>query len=142
IVEYDETGKALWSVAVPRVWSAERLPNGNILSCGQTLVREINPRGETVWEFTSTDVPDYKFDSMQTAVRLPNGNIIVDNWVNQWNGAIDPITAPAQALEITRDKRVVWGLRSWTNPALGPATTIQVLDTPGAPENARFGSIQ
>ena len=65
------------------------------------MAREINPKGETVWEFTSADVPDYQFNSMQTATRLPNGNTLINSWVNQWSGKIDPETAPVQALEIT-----------------------------------------
>ena len=141
IAEYDETGRQVWSAAAPGVWSAVRLKNGNTLICGRG-VREINPRGETVWEFTSADVPDYKFDSLQIATRLPNGNTLINNWVNQWNGKIDPRTAPVQALEITPDKKVAWALRSWTNPNLGPSTTIQLLDEPGVPEDVHFGSIR
>ena len=63
-------------------------------------------------------MPDYKFDSLQIATRLPNGNTLINNWVNQWNGKIDPNTAPVQALEITPDKKVVWALRSWSSPTL------------------------
>jgi hypothetical protein len=33
-------------------------------------------------------------------------------------------------------------LRSWSNPNLGPSTTIQLLDEPAVPEKAHFGSIQ
>jgi hypothetical protein len=141
VAEYDETGRQLWSADAPGVWSVARLKNGDTLVCGK-VAREINPKGETVWEFTSADVPDYKFNSMQIAARLPNGNTLINNWVNQWSGKIDPDTAPVQALEITPDKKVVWALRSWTSPNLGPSTTIQVLDEPSVPENARFGSIQ
>lgn len=141
VAEYDETGKQVWSANVPGAWSAVRLPNGNTLVCGK-VVREMNPKGETVWEFTSADVPEYKFDSMQIATRLPNGNTLINNWVNQWSAKIDPITAPVQALEITPDKKVVWALRSWANPDLGPSTTIQLLDEPGVPENVHFGSIR
>ena len=141
VAEYDETGRQVWSAAAPGVWSAVRLKNGNTLVCGKG-VREINAQGETVWEFTSADVPDYKFDSLQIATRLPNGHTLINNWVNQWNGKIDPNTAPVQALEITPDKKVVWALRSWTSPNLGPSTTIQLLDEPGMPENVHFGSIQ
>ena len=141
VAEYDETGKQVWSAAAPGVWSAVRLKNGNTLVCGKG-VREINSKGETVWQFTSADVPDYKFDSLQIATRLPNGNTLINNWVNQWNGKINPDTAPVQALEITPDKKVVWALRSWSSPNLGPSTTIQLLDEPAVPENVHFGSIQ
>lgn len=38
-------------------------------------------------------------------------------------------------LEGTPEKRVVWALRSWTDPAdLGPASSIQLLDEPGVAE--------
>lgn len=142
IVEYDENGHAVWSMIVPRVWGATRLDNGNTLSSGGGSVREINPAGETVWEFTGTDMPDYHFNSIQLATRLPNGDTLINNWANQWNGAIDPATAPAQAIEATPDKTIVWVLRSWTDPALGPATTIQLLDESSAPEDVHFGGIK
>jgi outer membrane protein assembly factor BamB len=142
VAEYDETGRQVWSADAPGgAWSAVRLKNGNTLVCGK-VVREMNSKGETVWEFASSDVPQYKFDSMQIATRLPNGNTLINNWVNQWNGTIDPDTAPVQALEITSDKRVVWALRSWSHPNLGPSTTIQMLDESDMPETAHFGSIQ
>jgi hypothetical protein len=141
VVEYDENGKAVWSVAAPGVWSAVRLKNGDTLVCSK-VVREINPAGETVWEFTPADAPDYRFTQMQLAARLPNGNTLVNNWVNEWNSKIDPATAPVQALEITPDKKIAWALRSWTNPALGPLTMIQLLDEPGVPEDVHFGSIR
>jgi hypothetical protein len=143
VVEYDENGKAVWSADAPRPWSAVRLKNGNTLvSCGSAgVVREINPKGETVWEFTAADAPDYKFGSMQIATRLPDGNTLINNWGNT-GGKISPDAALVQALEITPGKKIVWALRSWTNPALGPSTTIQVLDEPGVPEDVHFGSIK
>jgi len=141
VAEYDETGKAVWSANVPGAWSAVRLKNGNTLVCGKGA-QEIDPQGKTVWEFTSAAVPDYKFDSWQIATRLANGNTLMNHWVNSWSETIEPDTAPVQALEVTPDKQVVWALRSWKNPNLGPATTIQLLDTPESPENAHFGSIR
>ena len=72
VVEYDETGKAVWSANVPGAWSAVRLRNGNTLVCGKGA-QEIDPQGKTVWEFSSAAVPDYKFNSWQIATRLPNG---------------------------------------------------------------------
>ncbi len=38
--------------------------------------------------------------------------------------------------------KIVWVLRSWENPDLGPATTIQILDEPAAPERVSFGDIK
>ena len=63
--------------------------------------------------------------------------------INQWNGAVDPATAPVQALEVTPDKKIVWALRAWGNPVnLGPSTTIQLLDTPSVPEAVHFGDLK
>ena len=130
VVEYDLDGKELWSVAVPGVWSAKPLANGNILAASsRKFVREINRRGETVWEWTAADAPEYKFSNIQTALRLSNGNTIINNWFNQWSDKLDATNLPVQAIEVTPDKKIVWALRSWTAPAdLGPATTFQILD--------------
>jgi outer membrane protein assembly factor BamB len=129
-VEYDLSGKELWSADVPGIWSATLLANGNILAVSnQKFIREINRKGETVWEWTPADAPDYKISNLQLASRLPNGNTIINNWSNPWSDKLDPGNAPVQAIEVTPDKKVVWALRSWTPPAnLGPATTIQILD--------------
>jgi outer membrane protein assembly factor BamB len=144
VVEYDSTGKELWSYSPgAATWSAERLKNGNTLIAGAKLVREVNPAGATVWEFTPADVPDYLFNSMQIAKRLPNGNTLINTWFNQWNGPADPATAPVQALEVAPDKRVVWALRAWGDPVnLGPSTTIQLLGEPGVPEAVHFGDLR
>jgi outer membrane protein assembly factor BamB len=129
-VEYDLDGKQLWEKDVPGVWSATPLQNGNVLAVSNRgFVREISRHGETVWEWTPADAPGYRFNNLQLAARLPNGNTIINNWFNQWSGQVDPVNSPLQAIEVTPDKKIVWGLRSWSAPAdLGPATTIQILD--------------
>jgi hypothetical protein len=144
VAEYDSTGKELWShTPGMATWSAERLKNGDTLIAGARLVREVNPAGATVWEFSPADVPDYLFNSMQIAKRLPNGNTLINTWFNQWNATADPATVPVQALEVTPDKKVVWALRAWGNPVnLGPSTTIQLLDEPSIPEAAHFGDLK
>jgi outer membrane protein assembly factor BamB len=144
IVEYDSTGKEVWTYSPgAAVWSAERLKNGDTLMAGARLVREVNPAGATIWEFTPADVPDYLFNSMQIAKRLPNGNTLINTWFNQWNGTADAATAPVQALEVTPDKKVVWALRAWGKPVdLGPSTTIQLLDEPRVPEAVHFGDLK
>jgi len=146
VVEYDSAGKELWSNTPGpglSLWSAERLKNGNTLISGGKMVREVNPAGATVWEFSSADVPDYLFNSIQIAKRLPNGNTLVNTWFNQWNGPVTPITAPVQALEVTPDKKIVWALRAWGDPVnLGPSTTIQLLDERSVPEAVHFGDLK
>ena len=91
-------------------------------------MREVDRRGATVWEFTGADAPQYALSDLQTATRLPNGNTIITNWFNEWSGKVDVSDPPVQAIEVTRDKKIVWALRSWNPPAdLGPSTTIQIL---------------
>ncbi|HEY1896674.1 MAG TPA: PQQ-binding-like beta-propeller repeat protein [Terracidiphilus sp.] len=131
VIEYDITGKQLWSVDAPGLWDAEPLANGNVLISGNNnkYAREVNRKGETVWEFTAADAPELNLQNMQTATRLKNGNTLITQWVNEWSGAIDKAGAPIQAVEVTPKKKVVWVLRSWAPPAdLGPSTTIQMLD--------------
>jgi len=136
VAEYNMDGKEIWSIAIPSPWAAVRLKNGNtLISSNKGFVREVNPKGETVWEFTQKDVPDIKLFSIQEADRLANGNTVITNWCP--NGIKDPKKWPSsvQVLEVTPDKKAVWALRSWTDPAdLGPATVIQLLDEPGVPE--------
>ena len=143
VAEYDMTGKEIWSIAIPSPWAAVRLKNGNTLvTSNRGFVREVNPKGETVWELTQKDVPDIRLFSLQEADRLANGDTVISNWcpngVVDAKGAKDPSRWPTtvQVLEVTPEKKVVWALRSWTPPAdLGPATCIQLLDEPGVPEN-------
>ena len=137
VVEYDNTGKSIWSIDVPSPWAAVRLKSGNtLLTSSRGFVHEVNPKGEVVWEFTQKDVPDYHLFDLQEADRLANGNTVISNWCP--NGIKDPNewSKSVQILEVTPDKKVVWALRSWAEPAdLGPATVIQLLDEPGIPEN-------
>ncbi len=143
VVEYDADGHEIWSVAVPVPWAAVRLDNGNtLISSHNSFVREVDPQGKTVWEFSQADAPDIALFSLQEANRLANGNTVISNWVPNGvidaKGARDPSKWPTtvQVLEVTPEKKIVWALRSWTPPAdLGPATVIQLLDEPGIPEN-------
>lgn len=142
VSEYDEHGNELWTTPFPSPWAAERLANGNTLVTGTKLIREVNPAGEAVWECNPADLPEHEIKGFQIAARLPNGNTLVNNWVNSWDGPVDPAATPAQALEITPAKKVVWTLKAWAAPTdLGPATTLQILDFPSVPEDVHFGEI-
>ena len=142
VCEYNADGKEVWSFPAENPWGVTPLKNGNVLITDKRGTREVTKRGDTVWEFTKANAPGYRLDSLQLAWRLPNGNTLVNSWLNQWNTKLDRANAPVQALELTPDKKIVWALRSWAEPDLGPATTIQVLDEPDAPENVNFGDIK
>ena len=144
-VEFDSQGKEVWSLPFPGIWSAKRLDNGNTLITGKTGVFEYNNKAEIVWSLIPEDLAVYKYTSFQIAQRLPNGNTLLNHWVNQWSptGAnIDPATAPAQLLEVTPDKKVVWALHQWKEPNLGPSTTVQILDAMGKTEQVYFGDVR
>jgi Mala s 1-like protein len=130
VSEYDANGKEIWTVKAPGAWDAERLANGNtLISCQTRGVREVDPTGKIVWQFTQKDSPKIRLFILQDARRLANGNTVITSWCplsvkdpKNWPGTV-------QVLEVTPDKQIVWALSSWTDPAdLGPASGIQILD--------------
>jgi hypothetical protein len=129
IVEYDKDFNEIWRYKVRMPWAAIRLKNGNTLISaeGDNLTREVNPKGETVWEIKNSELPEaYRLaSSAQTATRLANGNTILTSRGNNGKGP--------QLVEVTRDKQVVWVLQDWKT--LCGATAVQILDDPGIPEN-------
>lgn len=129
VVEYDKSFKEIWRCEINSPWAAIRLKNGNTLITNEKdwLTREVNTKGETVWEFNcKTDLPtQYQFNSApQSCTRLANGNTIFASRGKQSKGP--------QLIEVTKDKKVVWVLQDWTK--VGDASALQVLDDPGIPE--------
>ncbi len=146
VVEYDADGRVVWQFPAMGPWSANPLANGNVLITDRIGVREVTRRGDAVWNWVPTDAPGYKFASLQQAWRLPNGNTVINNWVNEWNKTPGDAPGSVQAIEVAPDKKVVWALREWggTNGVnLGPATSIQFLDQGAGPAEAvHFGEIR
>lgn len=144
INEYDFNGNLLSSIDEPAVWSAVPLRNGNLLTASnRNIVKEISRAGKLVWSYPLSDIVGYTVVNPQIALRLSNGNIIVNNWFNEWSSKPDINNAPVQAIEFRPDKKIVWALREWSAPNLGPSTTIQLLDDPDTSyENAHFGDIK
>ena len=129
VAEYDKDFKQVWSYPIKSPWAALRLKNGNTLITDEKegLTREVNPKGETVWEFKNTDLPEaYRFiEPPQSCTRLANGNTIFTS-----RGAKGKTP---QLVEVTPDKKVVWVLQDWKT--LGSASAVQIFDDPGVPEN-------
>ena len=128
VVEYDKDFNKIWSYPIKSPWAGIRLKNGNTLITDEldSLTREVNPNGETVWEFDKTDLSEaYHFNQApQSCTRLANGNTI---FCSRGGGGRGP-----QLVEVTPDKKVVWVLQDWQD--LGDASALQILDDPGIPE--------
>jgi hypothetical protein len=130
VVEYDTNFKEVWKYEIPSPWAALRLKNGNTLITDEkdSLTREVNPKGETVWEFNCLkDLPaEFQFTSApQSCTRLANGNTI---FTSRGKAGVGP-----QLIEVTPNKKIVWVLHDWKH--IGDGTAVQILDDPGVPEN-------
>ncbi|MBO4810820.1 MAG: DUF362 domain-containing protein [Prevotella sp.] len=128
IHEFTSDGREVdrWGGMLP--WSVQEMPKtGNLLITGRKgLIQEINRQGHTVWELNTTN---YGVTQPQKTVRLKNGGHIINNWYNEWNKEpMDTAKAPMQAIEVDKDGKLVWQLKAWKNPDLGPSTTIQLLN--------------
>ncbi|MEO8736423.1 MAG: hypothetical protein ABI380_07760 [Edaphobacter sp.] len=127
VVEYDKNFKEIWSYNIQSPWAAIRLKNGNTLITDENdvMTREVNPRGETVWELTKKDIPpQYRYENAQSVTRLDNGDTIICSRGGSHQGP--------QLVEVTPDKKVVWVMQDWAH--FGPATAVQLLDDTGYPE--------
>lgn len=139
VIEYDRAMKPVWSYDILTPWAAIRLHNGNTLITDEKerVVREVDPRGATVWEFNQSHLPpEVSFRNIQTADRLANGNTVIFSSTGGTKKEDRP--SLVQIVEVTPDRKVVWVLQDWKN--LGPATSAQFLDQPGIPE--RPGDLQ
>lgn len=138
ISEFSSEGREVdrWTGFLP--WSVQELPKGNLLITGRKgLIQEITRSGETVWQLNTTE---YGVTQPQKTVRLKNGHHLINNWYNEWNKEpMDTTNAPVQAIEVDEKGKVVWQLREWRDPDLGPSTTIQLLDEPVNRNRLFFG---
>jgi outer membrane protein assembly factor BamB len=90
VVEYDPSGKEVWSYPGGGAWSAEKLMNGNVLiaAYNENRVIEVDAAGTIVWERPSP--------SCLNARPLRNGNILISEHSSR------------KVYEVDRDKNIVW----------------------------------
>ena len=139
IHEFTSEGREVdrWEGFLP--WSVQEMAKtGNLLITGRKgKIQEINRQGQTVWELNTTD---YGVTQPQKTVRLKDGGHLINNWYNEWNKEpMDTANAPVQAIEIDKTGKLVWQLRAWKTPDLGPSTTIQLLGEPVNRDRMFFG---
>ena len=139
VAEYSVQGNELYRWELPGAWSVTELAKENLLMVGKgNTVKEITREdAQVVWQ---PDLSGIGLRQIQKAVRLKNGNTILNSWWNEWGKEpLDTLHAPLQAVEVDKDGKVVWKLCSWKDPDLGPATTIQPLDQPVDRNRLFFG---
>ncbi len=139
VAEYSVEGNELTRWDIPAPWAVEEYANDRMLFVGRGLVREIDRTSGLDKLVREINTADYGIRSPQKAVRLKNGNVIINDWWNEWRNKIDTLDAPVQAVEIDKNGSVLWQLCSWKDPDLGPSTTIQPLDQAVNRDRMSFG---
>ena len=127
VCEYDSTGKMIREIPITGgPHSVIRLPEGNtLIACsdhnGEPRVVEVDVHGSIVWQLSKNELPGIELKFMTGMQRLPNGNLLLTNWLghNQFGKA-------PHAFEITRDKKIVWVYNDFT--ILKTMSSIQLLD--------------
>ncbi len=129
--EYDATGKVVLTIpAAGGPHSVARLPNGHtLITCGDrpggSRVFEVDRAGQTVWQVQGDDLPGITLKFIAGFHRLPNGNTVIANWLGHGQFGKAP-----HAIEITRDKRVVWSFADHTK--MRTLSSVLILDAKGA----------
>jgi hypothetical protein len=108
VVEYSPEGAEVWRYKAPAtVHSMTRLANGNTLvmggDSGEPGIYEVTPEKKIVWQVTNADLPGKPLRFVTGFHVLPNGNILISNWLGHGQFKKAP-----HLLEITRSKEVVW----------------------------------
>jgi hypothetical protein len=126
IREYDKDGTVVWEYPIPlfdkpragghgpEAWGNQtfgcvRLANGNTLIStgnGHSII-EVDKDKKVVWHLKPDELPGIQLAWVTTLQVLPNGNILFGNC---HAGPANP-----QIIEITRDKKIVWSFKDFTN---------------------------
>ncbi|HEY3324540.1 MAG TPA: hypothetical protein VGP72_29075 [Planctomycetota bacterium] len=124
--EYTPKGEVVFEVTVGNIaFSGVRLPNGNTMVGHIDAVTEFDPQGKTVWEFKKTDLPDVAIGMICGVHVQPSGNVLMGIY------QIQKVPNGAGALEITREKKLVWRYIDAAKNANGAMMGVQLLDAEG-----------
>jgi outer membrane protein assembly factor BamB len=131
VTEYAPDGTVVWTFKTPGgPHSVTRLANGNtLIACGDNgtpCLIEVTPESKTVWEVSNKDLPDQPLKFLTGFQKLPNGNVLISNWVGHGKFGSAP-----HLLEITPEKKVVWSYND--HKTFKTISTVQVFaegDTP------------
>lgn len=131
VTEYAADGSVVWTFKAPGgPHSVTRLANGNtLIACsdnGTPCMVEVTPEGKTVWDLSNKDLPGAPIKFLTGFHKLPNGNILISNWVGHGKFG----TAP-HLMEITPDKKVVWRFND--HKRFRAIATVQVFGEGDAP---------
>ncbi len=98
VVEYDPSGKEVWSYNknLGGAWSAEKMANGNVLIAAhsQSRVVEVDPQGNVVWEYSAQGL---------NAKPLANGNVLI---AKQEGGGRSKLPATRRSFGNTRPRDI------------------------------------
>jgi hypothetical protein len=111
-----------------RAFEALPLENGNVLvsGAGTGKVSEYTPDGQVAWEIGPDELPGIKLNWIAGIERLPNNNTVICDWGNG--------QSEVKALEVTREKKIVWQL---TNPSFEGISRIHVIPADYCPVASR-----
>jgi hypothetical protein len=130
VCEYDSIGQIIREIPVTGgPHSVIRLSDGNtLISCsdhnGDPGIVEIDSNGKVVWQLTKNELPGIALKFMTGMEVLPNGNIVLTNWLGHNHFGEAP-----HAFEITREKKIVWVYND--HNILKTMSNIQLLDSDG-----------
>ena len=131
VAEYAPDGTVAWTFKTPGgPHSVTRLASGNtLIACGDNGtpgLLEVTPEGKVVWQLTNQDLPGAPLKFLTGFHKLPNGNVLISNWVGHGKFG----TAP-HLLEITPDKKVVWSFND--HATFKTIATVQLFGEGDAP---------
>jgi len=125
VIEVDPKGKIVWQAKIPgKGYKAVRLPCGNTLvsTAGAVVVVELDKGGKVVSSVGGRKAhPKLLLDCFSGFDILPNGNVVVANWLGHGNQGKGP-----HIIEFDRKNNVVW---QWgDHKAARQVTNVLVLD--------------